>query len=187
MHIRHSLSIKSVKSISIISFYSNQNQLNGTSDVHYLKSPYIGNLSRHIKNNLSKLCKYFFKENFNIKVVCNSLQIKNNFSYRDSIPDDLKSFLEYKFTCASCSSSYIGGAYCHLSALIIGIFYCLNYGLVLLHLIIIHTASPLPPTPSISWSKFFFSRKIRKQKIFACEEHMRLMSLFIERDISGKK
>ena len=34
--------------------------------------------------------------------------IKNYFSYKDPIPDDLKSFLVYKFTCASCSSSDIG-------------------------------------------------------------------------------
>ena len=27
---------------------------------------------------------------------------------KDPIPNDLKSFLVYKFTCASCSSSYIG-------------------------------------------------------------------------------
>ena len=33
-------------------------------------------------------------------------------SYKDQIPDDLKSFLVYKFTCASCSSSYIGKT-CH--------------------------------------------------------------------------
>ena len=37
-----------------------------------------------------------------------SFKIKNYFSYKDPIPDDLKSFLVYKFTCASCSSSYIG-------------------------------------------------------------------------------
>ena len=30
------------------------------------------------------------------------------FSYKDPIPDDLKSLLVYKLTCASCSSSYIG-------------------------------------------------------------------------------
>ena len=29
------------------------------------------------------------------------------FSYKDPIPDDLKFFLVYKFTCASCNSSYI--------------------------------------------------------------------------------
>ena len=61
-----------------------------------------------MKNKLSKLCKEFCKENFNIKLVFNSFKIKNHFSYKDPIPDDLKSFPEYKFTCASCSSSYIG-------------------------------------------------------------------------------
>ena len=62
----------------------------------------------HIKNKMSKLCKEFHKENFNIKLVFNSFKIKNHFSYKDPIPDDLKSFLVYTFTCASCSSSYIG-------------------------------------------------------------------------------
>ena len=78
------------------------------SDVHYFKLPYISNLSHHIKNKLSKLCKEFCKENFNIKLVFNSFKIKNYFSYKDPIPNDLKFFLVYKFTCASCSSSYIG-------------------------------------------------------------------------------
>ena len=40
---------------------TNQNQLKDTSDVHYFKLPYIGNLSHHIKNKLSKLCKEFCK------------------------------------------------------------------------------------------------------------------------------
>ena len=61
-----------------------------------------------IKNRLSKLCKEFCKEHFNIKLVFNSFKIKNYFAYKDPIPNDLKSFLVYKFTCASCSSSYIG-------------------------------------------------------------------------------
>ena len=38
---------------------------------------------------------------------------KNYFSYKDPIPDDLKSFLVYKFTCASCSSSHIGKTFHH--------------------------------------------------------------------------
>ena len=75
------------------------------SDVHYFKLPYIRNLSHHIKNKLSKLCKEFCKENFNIKLAFNSFKIKNYFLYKDPIPNDLKSFLVYKFTCASCSSS----------------------------------------------------------------------------------
>ena len=52
--------------------------------------------------------KEFCKENFKMKLVSNSFKIQNYFSYKDPIPDDLKSFVVYKFTCASCSSSYIG-------------------------------------------------------------------------------
>ena len=89
-------------------FSCNQNQLKDKFEVHYFKLPYIGNFSHHIKNKLSKLCKEFCKENFNIKLVLRSFKIKNYFSYKDPIPNDLKSFLVYKFTCASCSSSYIG-------------------------------------------------------------------------------
>ena len=79
-----------------------------TSDAHYFELPYIGNLSHHIKNNFQNFAKEFCKENVNIKLVFTSFKIKNYFSYKDPIPDDLKSFLEYIFTCASCSSSYIG-------------------------------------------------------------------------------
>ena len=83
-------------------------KINDTFDVYYFKLSHTGNLSHHVKNKLSKLCKEFCKENFNIKLVFNSFKVKNYFSYKDPIPNDLKSFLVYKFTCASCSSSYIG-------------------------------------------------------------------------------
>ena len=43
-----------------------------------------------------------------MNLVFSLFKIKNYFSYRDPIPNDLKSFLVYKFTCGSCSSSYIG-------------------------------------------------------------------------------
>ena len=94
-------------------FSSKQNQLKDRSDVYYFKLPYICNLSHHIKNKLSKFCREFCKENFNIKSVFNSFKIKSYFSYKDPIPDHLKSFLVYTFTCASCSSSYIGKTCCH--------------------------------------------------------------------------
>ena len=89
-------------------FSSNKNQLKDTLNVYYFNLPYIGNLSHHIKNKLLKLCKEFCEENFNIKLVFNSFKIKSYFSYQGPISDDLKSFIVYKFTCASCSSSYIG-------------------------------------------------------------------------------
>ena len=65
-----------------------------------------------MKNKLLKLCKDFCQKNFNIKLNFNSFKIKNYFSYKDPISNDLKSFLVYKFTSASCSSSYIGKT-CH--------------------------------------------------------------------------
>ena len=70
----------------------------------------MGNLSFHIK---IKLSKEFCKENFIIKLVFNSFKIKNCFSYKDPIPDDFKSFLVYKGTCVSCSSSCIDKTCCY--------------------------------------------------------------------------
>ena len=64
-----------------------------------------------------KICLRNFAKsrgNFNIKLVFNSLKIKKYFSYKDPFADDLKSFLLYKFTYASCSSGYIGETCCHL-------------------------------------------------------------------------
>ena len=95
-------------------------QIYHTFTVYCFKLPYIGNLSHHVKNKLSKHCKELCKENFNIKLVFNSFKIKNYFSYKDPIPDDLKSFLVYKFTFASCSSSYIGEICCHFKTRIEG-------------------------------------------------------------------
>ena len=93
-----------IKKYSHYKFSSNGNQLKNKSDVHYFKLPYIGNVSPHIKTKLWKLCKEICQENFNIKLVFNSLKVKNYFSYKDPIPNDLKSLLVYKFTCASFSS-----------------------------------------------------------------------------------
>ena len=67
----------------------------------------------HIKNKISKLCEEFCEEHFNIKLVFVLFKIKDYFSNKDPVTDDLKSFLEYKFTCASYSSTYIGKTYCH--------------------------------------------------------------------------
>ena len=90
-------------------FSINQNQFKEKSDDHYFKLPYIGNLSHHFKVKRQKLWKEFCQENFNIKLLFNPFKVKNYFSYKEPIPNDLKSFLVYKLTTAnSCSSSYIG-------------------------------------------------------------------------------
>ena len=67
---------------------------------------FLFHLLHHIKNKLLKLCKEFWKENFNIKLVFNSFKTKSYFSHKEP-------FLVYKFTCASCSCSYIGKTCSH--------------------------------------------------------------------------
>ena len=99
---------KVIKKYLDYKFSSNQNQLKDKSDVQYFRLSYIGNLSHHVKHKLSKFCK----ENINSKLVFNSFKIKTYFSYKNPIPDDYNSFLVYRFTCASCSSSYIGETCC---------------------------------------------------------------------------
>ena len=83
---------KVIKKYLGYTFSSNQNKLKDKSDIHYFKLPYICNLSHHIKNRLSKLSKEFRQKKSNIKVVFNSLKIQIYFSYKDPIPNDLKSF-----------------------------------------------------------------------------------------------
>ena len=104
---------KVIKKYLDYKFSSNQYQLKDKSDVHRFKLPYIHNLSHHIKDKILKLWKEFYKENFNIKLVFNLFKIQNYFLYKDPIPNDLKSFLLCKFTCASFTSSYIGETCCH--------------------------------------------------------------------------
>ena len=85
---------KVIKKYLDYKFSSNQNQLKDKSEVHYFKLPYISNLSQHIKNKLSNLCKKLCKKNFNIKLVFSSFKIKNFFWYKDPIPNDLKSCIK---------------------------------------------------------------------------------------------
>ena len=51
-------------------------------------------------------------------LVFNSFKLKNYFSYKDPISNDLKSLLVYKFTCACCSSRFIGKTCGHLKTCI---------------------------------------------------------------------
>ena len=78
-----SLIEKVIKKYLDYNFSNNQNQLKETSDVHYFKLAYIGNLSHHIKNKLLKLCQEFCKENTNIHLGFTSFKIKNYFSDKD--------------------------------------------------------------------------------------------------------
>ena len=102
---------KVIKKYLDYKFSSTQNQLKDKSEVHYSKLPYISNLPHHIKTKLSKFCKESWKENFNRKLVCNPFKIKIYFSYKDPIPNELKSyrnliFFKHLHSTATCFDSY---------------------------------------------------------------------------------
>ena len=60
-----------------------------------------------------KKLKHLFSWTFFAKILTSELcfllfKIKNFFSFKDPIPDALKSLVVYQFTCAGCNSRYIG-------------------------------------------------------------------------------
>ena len=61
-HILKSIYYKAIKMYLDYKFFSNQNQLKDTFDVHHFKLSYAGNFRLHIKNKPSELCKEFVKE-----------------------------------------------------------------------------------------------------------------------------
>ena len=101
---------KVIKSTSIISFLVtdiNQKTHLTLITLNYHISATFHTISKINLRNFAKSCVKKI-----LVLVFSSFKIKNYFSYKDPILDDLKSFLVYKFTCTSCSSSYIGKT-CH--------------------------------------------------------------------------
>ena len=70
--------------------------------------PYLGKLSLEIR---SRLKKYVNKHIANVKLMVifrSQRRLKTLFRFKDSLPDELQSFIVYKFTCGVCNSSYVG-------------------------------------------------------------------------------
>ena len=79
------------------------------------KLPYISNFSKLADIKIKTLCKNLCSE-FKIKLFFSSFKIKKNFfTFKDPIPDALKSYFVYEFTCAGCNSRYVGESTRHFS------------------------------------------------------------------------
>ena len=78
-----------------------------TTGVRYFKLPYVGDFFTVTRKKLKHLLDVFCKD-IDIRIVFSSFKIKNFFSFKDPIPDALKSLVVYQFTCAGCNSRYIG-------------------------------------------------------------------------------
>ena len=88
----------------------NSNKENTT----YHKLPCIGDISVRTKEKIGELCKRFCK-NTDINIVLTPFKIGPLFSSKDRLPNALRSFVVYKFTCAGCQSCYIGETRRHLA------------------------------------------------------------------------
>ena len=67
----------------------------------------MGDFSTVTCKKLNHLLDVFCKDT-DIRIIFSSFKIKNFFSFKDPIPDALKSLVVYQFTCAGCNSHYIG-------------------------------------------------------------------------------
>ena len=75
--------------------------------VGYYKLPFIGKFSISTKDKISKLCEQYCKT-LKIKLVLTPTKLMDFFNTKDSLPKDLRSYVVYKFRCASCNACYIG-------------------------------------------------------------------------------
>ena len=79
----------------------------------YHKLQYIGDISIRTKKKIGELCKRFCKK-AGINIVSTPFKIGSLFSSKDRLPNALRSFAAYKFTCPGCQSCYIGETRRHL-------------------------------------------------------------------------
>ena len=63
---------------------------------------------------MKKVCDQYSKD-FSVKTIFTPFNVGDSFRVKDDIPKLLKSFVVYKFQCASCNVCYTGEATRHLS------------------------------------------------------------------------
>ena len=81
--------------------------------LHY-SLPYIGHFTHITKKKLKHICENFCKD-IDINICIAFLPLKL-FSYKDTLPKSLQSYVVYQFTCAGCKACYTGKTKRHLNA-----------------------------------------------------------------------
>ena len=85
---------------SVIKEFLNNNKGKGkTEDVHYFKLPDIWEYSLRTKR-ISKIYKNICMLDKSVRVIFTTSKIRDYFSTKDSLPECLKSYVIYLFTCA---------------------------------------------------------------------------------------
>ena len=92
-----------------------QTDESGKQQIRYFKFPFIGVFSKLAKNKIHSLIKSFCLPETNARLIFTTCKVGQYFSQKDAIPLELRSWVVYKFVCASCNASYIGQTTRHLS------------------------------------------------------------------------
>ena len=75
--------------------------------------PYLGKMSQIVKTRLTKIMNKHMKF-YKLRVIFQTnYRLRNYFRFKDSVPETLRSNLIYKFSCGSCTASYIDKTYRH--------------------------------------------------------------------------
>lgn len=77
-------------------------------DTHYIKLPYFGKISFHIRRNLYSILRESYPQiNFQI-IFKNNLTIGSLLKHADHLPFALKCGVVYLYKCSRCNSRYVG-------------------------------------------------------------------------------
>ena len=83
-------------------------------DIVYFPIEFTGKNSFRLRKEIQKLMSEFYPQICCRVIFKSTNTISRLFKFKDSIPSDLQSSVIYKFTCGSCSASYIGKTKRHL-------------------------------------------------------------------------
>ena len=75
--------------------------------------PYLGKMSQIVKTRLTKTMNKHMKFCKLRVIFQTNNRLRNYFRFKDSVHETLRSNLIYKFSCGSCTASYIGKTYRH--------------------------------------------------------------------------
>ena len=96
------------------SVYEQKEQDQNPPETRYFKLPFTGKYSSYTKKKLQNVLKKYCKD-ISVKLIFTTFKIGSMFSLKDSIPNALKSYVVYKFSCASCNACYVGETTRHLA------------------------------------------------------------------------
>ena len=90
-----------------------ENKTKVKTNTRLFELPYTGKYSNIVQKKIHDLVKTFCKY-MDVEVVLTPFKISNMFSYKNSLPFHLQSFIIYKFICANCKVCCVGETTRHL-------------------------------------------------------------------------